>query len=301
MLIWQTVGVGLRAGTALGGSGSSNSCAASCARKSKSEYAYDLCVVMCDQADDTDNDGKSAYGRAAAAAAAAASSPPSQSLQFSYLDDMLASVPTFDMKETLIVDEAVANIQGLFEEVTKLGYHFGEKDTKSTPVTGMIAELNASSATFQTLDAIYKRVAPKDTMYTLVDRAYVNMFAPGEDGYYHTDGDCITMLYYATPEYDIDEGGYTHLVDQRTGNVESIAPFPGRIALFYGMRRHTASGFRTKRRFSVAVKYLPSGKPSASDMCRAGADANPVCPEGEAPAACSEEFAEQCPVYCGAC
>ena len=83
---------------------------------------------------------------------------------------------------------------------------------------------------------------------------YVNCFAPTETPYFHTDGVGYTFLYYPDPAiHELDEGGETQFVVD--GNIMGIMPISNRMSIFDGTIKHRATSFRTKHRFTVAIKY----------------------------------------------
>jgi hypothetical protein len=146
-------------------------------------------------------------------------------------------------------------IKHFYMEVANLNYHYGEQDSKDTPPTGMVAELPEDTKVFATLKEIYKN-SEHYRHYPRLDRAYVNLFAPRELAFYHTDGDCMTLLYYANPMWHPNQGGETKIMNSVDMDVESVAPVPGRIVIFDGRREHTATPFRDMHRFTVALKFL---------------------------------------------
>lgn len=135
-------------------------------------------------------------------------------------------------------------------------YHFGETDNGKeggTPTTGFVSEIPETHLVYKIINTILrKRVEFIRDMKLM--RMYVNCFSPGENGYFHTDGDCITFLYYPQLEhYDIDEGGETKfLID---GNIQGILPVPNRMVIFDGNIKHSATALRNHHRFSIAIKY----------------------------------------------
>ena len=140
--------------------------------------------------------------------------------------------------------------------INSKNYKFGEKDRgDGIPPTGFVNDIPETHLVYKILNTILReRVEFIRDMR--LNRIYVNCFSPKEDGYFHTDGDCITFLYYPNLEqYDIDEGGETKfLVDS---NIQGILPVPNRMVIFDGNIKHSATGFRNHHRFSVAIKYSP--------------------------------------------
>ena len=133
-------------------------------------------------------------------------------------------------------------------------YRFGEKDNGSGSLpTGFVNDIPETHIVYKMINTILReRVEFIRDMR--LSRMYVNCFAPGENAYFHTDGDCITFLYYPNLEqYDIDEGGETKFLVN--GNVQGILPVPNRMVIFDGNIKHSATALRNHHRFSVAIKY----------------------------------------------
>ena len=151
---------------------------------------------------------------------------------------------------------SIKKINEIFEEVQRLPYTYGEQDNRDTPPTGMISEMSLAqkTSTVKTLTEFYK-TTEYFKKFPCLSRAYVNMFSPGEVPYYHTDGACMTMIYYANSVWDWDEGGETKIINYGDNTVDSIPPIPGRVLIFDGKHKHTATSFRSSHRFTVALKY----------------------------------------------
>jgi len=152
-------------------------------------------------------------------------------------------------------------ISKIFHEVARLPYYYGEQDNPWTAPTGMVSNIHdlSSSFVFKTLNDFYME-NKKDEWFCELERAYVNIFAPGEMPFYHTDADfpdgCTTLMYYANPEWIYDHGGETKFIDLKDDSkIISVAPIPGRIVIFNGNQEHTATSFRSHHRFSVVLKY----------------------------------------------
>lgn len=138
--------------------------------------------------------------------------------------------------------------------INNRNYIFGEKDSgNGTPPTGFVNEIPETHLVCKIMNTILRERVEFIRSMKLT-RIYVNCFAPKENGYFHTDGDCVTFLYYPNMEqYDIDEGGETKfLVD---GNIQGILPIPNRMVIFDGNIKHSATGLRNHHRFTVAIKY----------------------------------------------
>ena len=160
-----------------------------------------------------------------------------------------------------IFDDKISaeNIHDIFVRVAGLSYTHGEQDNPDTPPTGVVAELGldlSKQKVVKDMYDLYMSLCPASDSYNILQRAYVNLFAPGEQPYYHIDGDCMTMLYYVNPIWHPNQGGETKILQSSDRDVFAISPVPGRIAIFNGSLKHTATSFRNMHRFSVALKFI---------------------------------------------
>jgi hypothetical protein len=132
-------------------------------------------------------------------------------------------------------------------------YTFGERDHGDSVPCGFVHQIPETHLVYKILDNILReRVEFIRDMK--LSRMYINCFAPRENGYFHTDGNFITFLYYPNLEqYDIDEGGETKFLVN--DNIQGILPIPNRMVIFDGNIKHSATGFRNHHRFTVAIKY----------------------------------------------
>jgi hypothetical protein len=135
-------------------------------------------------------------------------------------------------------------------------YIYGETDNgDGSPVTGMTHNIPEDQY-------IYKFIAK--TIYDRVEfirdmklyRMYINCFAPNENPYFHVDGEGYTFLYYSDNEvFDLNEGGETQfLVDN---DLMGVLPVPNRMVIFDGTIKHRATTYRSRHRFTIAIKYSP--------------------------------------------
>ena len=86
---------------------------------------------------------------------------------------------------------------------------------------------------------------------------YVNCFSPNENPYFHTDGeDGITFLYYPDQGWELDDGGETQFYID--GEIRGITPVSNRMVYFDANIMHRATTFRSRHRFTLAVKYMVS-------------------------------------------
>lgn len=155
-----------------------------------------------------------------------------------------------------IFDNRIEKVKEIFEEIINLPYYYGETDNLDSYPTGMVSELNRNHQAYQELLKFCKK---ENLLSKLkINRAYVNIFAPSENANYHVDSDqdnYKTILYYPHLDFNINEGGETKFVSENNTLV-SILPIPGRIIVFNSNLKHTASPFKNKHRFSIAVKLI---------------------------------------------
>ena len=136
----------------------------------------------------------------------------------------------------------------------KNSFTYGEVDTNDTPPTGMVLNLPLDSVLFKEFyDAVIRNHFAVKNLE--VQRAYVNLFLPNENPYFHNDGNVITCLFYITPEYDINEGGETQFMIE--DNIVGIKAKPARLVVFDGKIVHRATSFRNHPRITVALKFIP--------------------------------------------
>ena len=134
-------------------------------------------------------------------------------------------------------------------------YTYGETDTSSTPPTGMVHEICET-------DEIYKLFSSKTDLIAgddlVLNRMYINCFAPTENPYFHTDCDeegSITFLYYSSDEWYLDLGGETQFY--ANGQMAGVPPVPNRMVYFDSSILHRATTYRDRHRFTIAIKYVP--------------------------------------------
>ena len=131
-------------------------------------------------------------------------------------------------------------------------FYYGEVDSPNFPPTGMVSEVSKEKYLYKLFDETIKQKI--DCVKNLkIYRMYINCFAPGENPYYHIDGEGITCLYYVNPEFSINDGGETQFLF----NNESIniLPISNRLCFFNADILHKATSFRNKHRFTIAIKY----------------------------------------------
>jgi hypothetical protein len=157
----------------------------------------------------------------------------------------------------------------LYNQIIKLPYYYGESDGPDAAPSGLITDLNNNKIH----DYLYQQVKDLDSIKDLVhERTYVNYFASGEDATYHNDDTARTILFYFSTFWDLNEGGETKFsIDAKnvlgldfTNGAEnypviiSIAPIPNRMVIFRGDLIHTASSFKNRGRFTLAMKFKES-------------------------------------------
>jgi Rps23 Pro-64 3,4-dihydroxylase Tpa1-like proline 4-hydroxylase len=140
---------------------------------------------------------------------------------------------------------------GFYNYCLSAPYYYGEKDRSNTLPTGMVSNLTKNNRWF---NFFASKIEEKCGLYSPY-RSYINLFFPGEKPYYHVDGKekDITFLFYPTLEWDINEGGETKFYINN--QVKCITPISNRAILFSGDILHSASSFRSKPRFTLAMKY----------------------------------------------
>lgn len=138
----------------------------------------------------------------------------------------------------------------LYNKILKRNFVYGEVDNEDHFPTGMISELKTDEPLFEELE---REVYKIDKNYKSLERAYINLFLPNENPYFHVDGNVRTFLFYLNPKVDLDEQGETQFY--LDGEIRGIPPRPGLMVSFDGNVLHRATSFRTKPRITVALKY----------------------------------------------
>ena len=135
---------------------------------------------------------------------------------------------------------------------TTAQYSYGEIDDDGLPPTGMIHEISSNQRIY---DLFAQQLSQKCSFLKRMNchRMYVNCFAPGENPYFHEDGECITFLYYVNMDWDLQNGGETQFYID--GNILGVPAVPNRLVMFDGMIPHRATSFRNGHRFTIAIKY----------------------------------------------
>tara|TARA_R110000803_G_scaffold59658_1_gene118492 strand:- start:620 stop:1096 length:477 start_codon:yes stop_codon:yes gene_type:complete len=149
-----------------------------------------------------------------------------------------------------------------FDEVThikiwdycnKVSYKIGEKDHKKSLPTGGIFSISNKSKLFSLLD---KNLVDKFEQLKNLKcyRAYINFFSFNENPYFHQDNNIgYTCLFYPNIDFELNEGGETQFLINN--EIRGILPIPNRMILFDAKIDHKATSFRSRHRFTLAIKY----------------------------------------------
>ena len=130
-------------------------------------------------------------------------------------------------------------------------YYRGEGDRIDSPPTGLTTDLNNKDI----INLLMKKITDKKVP---MQRAYINLFIPGEKPYYHLDNtsaDYKTCLYYVNTEKInyMDEGGETYFIEEDFK--KGVSFLPGRMVLFDANIMHRATAFRNMDRYTIALKF----------------------------------------------
>jgi len=155
----------------------------------------------------------------------------------------------------------------VISELTNLSFVFGETDESNTPPSGVICNLDNKNIIHKTLFEKLSSLNVLDNCYC--DRSYVNLYSPNERTYFHHDFTDYTVLYYPGPSWNINDEGETKfffttnpfdsIIQEDSEDMPimiSIAPVPNRLVIFNGDVLHSATSFRDKHRYSIALKFL---------------------------------------------
>lgn len=158
---------------------------------------------------------------------------------------MIKTIDSVFKKETMLK---------IFKEINSLNFIKGERDRTEDPntATGEVARLEKNLFTFKVLKKYLSKY--KYCNFSKLYRAYVNKFYPNENPYYHTDGkNGYTVLYYANPEWKLDQQGETQFYLKK--QVKGVLPIPGRIVIFSSDLLHRATSCRSMERYTIALKF----------------------------------------------
>jgi hypothetical protein len=165
----------------------------------------------------------------------------------------------------------------LVTEIQKTEYYYGVTDFDGAEPSGMSTVGDGyylqDRNYFKTVWNWMHDNIPEIRGYIL-DKHIVNVFAPGQNSYYHTDNaqyDSWTVIWYANTQWHVDEGGETKFIlytkdyknfgidtneDREYPYIISVAPIPGRMLLFKGGIQHTATAMRFKTRFTPTWQFI---------------------------------------------
>ena len=155
----------------------------------------------------------------------------------------------FTVENIMTVEEN----KNFYQTVYGYGYKYGEVDDVGLPPTGLVHELALNDTVYlKSIELVKTNV---DFLKNSVPcRAYVNFFSPTDKPYFHIDGCGTTVLLYATEFFDIQEGGETQFINNM-GHIIGVFPKPASMVVFDASVKHRATSYRTKPRFTVALKY----------------------------------------------
>ncbi len=140
--------------------------------------------------------------------------------------------------------------QSIQDYCSSAKYTFGETDTAITRPIGLVHEM--SGGVIHELFRIKTgKIIPEGLK---LYRMYVSCMSPGEIPYFHVDGpNCVTLVYYPQHNWKLNDGGETQIVVDE--NIHGIVPVSNRIVMFDGNLKYRATTFRSRHRFTVAIKY----------------------------------------------
>ena len=142
--------------------------------------------------------------------------------------------------------------KSVFNYCKQSKYVYGEWDRPGLPPTGMVAEISEH----QDIYKLFKSKTKPFVEGLVLERMYINAFAPSEKPHFHTDSSIhtdVTCIYYANPTWELDDGGATEFYID--GNFLGIAPLPNRLSYFNADIPHRATTFRKHYRFTLAIRY----------------------------------------------
>jgi hypothetical protein len=139
---------------------------------------------------------------------------------------------------------------------SKRGWLYGESDEVNGPITGLAHYLPEDSfLRLKILNEIWDKVPEMQKLKCY--QAYFNLFVPGEIPFFHQDDDednnGITALYYPQDGWKLDDGGETQFV--LNNSINGIPPIANRLVLFDAHIVHRATSFRSRHRFTLALKF----------------------------------------------
>tara|TARA_B100000927_G_scaffold55324_1_gene42272 strand:- start:4400 stop:4972 length:573 start_codon:yes stop_codon:yes gene_type:complete len=177
--------------------------------------------------------------------------------------------PSIQQADNFFPEEIAKEISAYLRESL---YRYGETDNQSYPPTGLVAdlyhidakeEIQISDETKLIYNYFIKHIHEKYTGFWndyAIYRLYINVFAPKEQAYFHTDSvgesDQWTFIWYPMNfhGYDINQGGCTEF--SLDNKIIGVPPFPNSLVRFSSNILHRATPFRDHHRFSIAIKCM---------------------------------------------
>lgn len=138
----------------------------------------------------------------------------------------------------------------------KSKYTYGTGDHQKFPRTGSVCKLDQNDEIPKLIINRLSELDPELKTH-IIKRIYINCFAPSENPYFHQDSlspSAVTALYYPHDFYDENEGGETQILAS-DDLIIGIKPRPNRVFIFKADLFHRATAYRTKHRFTIAIKY----------------------------------------------
>ena len=179
--------------------------------------------------------------------------------------------PSIQQIENFFPDDVASKVAEFATDYAS--YRYGETDDGETPPTGLVCDLfhwdrkdEMTSAPNHVkliynyfIKYIHENYVGFWNDYQIY-RLYINVFAPTEMPYFHTDSegesDQWTFLYYPKHdfEYDMNQGGCTEFaLDHK---IIGVPPVENSLCRFNSYVKHRATPFRDHHRFTYAVKCV---------------------------------------------
>ncbi len=135
-------------------------------------------------------------------------------------------------------------------------YTYGSRDKPGFPPTGSVCKLDKKDEIPKLIINKLSELDP-ELKPLMIKKICINCFAPSENPYFHQDSlspSAVTALYYPNDFYDENEGGETQILAS-DDLIIGIKPRPNRVLIFKSNLVHRATAYRTKHRFTIAIKY----------------------------------------------